>query len=184
MVLICCTCEKVEGEVNLIQKPAIVLLDVLNSYQRICQSCFQKNEEIVNKIRVEKNYVLHDVYRATCSGNEDLLSLVIEKLPESPNQCVRYVDAQTGNTCLHVCAQECYWNIARRVIIKHGCKIDAINKKGETPLYVACSTHFRLDMVTLLLEHGANPNFLKVGDPTVWRVNPNNTNSPFHPIVG
>ncbi|KAF3004418.1 Ankyrin-2 [Curvularia kusanoi] len=79
---------------------------------------------------------------------EDDLSILEEFLAKGASALTTDEDL---NTPLHSVAHVSFV----RLLLKHGANVDARNKQGRTPLYVACAEK-RLDVAAELIAHGAD----------------------------
>jgi ankyrin repeat protein len=85
------------------------------------------------------------------SGEEALK--IADLLTQRDKQIVNMVD-NFEQTALHLAVEGGFLQIAK-LLLERGATVDAADKRGRTPLHV-CNTS-ALDLVTLLLEAGANP---------------------------
>ena len=74
---------------------------------------------------------------------------------------VECLDAQTGNTPIHIAAQNGYTDIVR-VLIERGCNVNAKNNKGNTPMHMAMAYDY-FEAVDALLAAGADPSIANEG---------------------
>ena len=88
----------------------------------------------------------------TCSSGEEALKIA-DLLTQRDKQIVNMVD-NFEQTALHLAVEGGCLQIAK-LLLERGATVDATDKVGRTPLHV-CNTS-ALDLVTLLLEAGANP---------------------------
>ena len=74
---------------------------------------------------------------------------------------VECLDAQTGNTPIHIAAQNGYTDIVR-VLIERGCNVNAKNNKGNTAMHMAMAYDY-FEAVDALLAAGADPSIANEG---------------------
>ena len=75
------------------------------------------------------------------------------------------ISTPDGNTCLHVAVCGNCSKDTLRQIIQHGVCVNAVNKRRETALILACSSA-QVQNVNMLLENGADPNISDSRDCT------------------
>ncbi|KAF8355459.1 hypothetical protein PRIPAC_97082 [Pristionchus pacificus] len=91
--------------------------------------------------------------------NDEIVRLLL-KCGASPN-----LADQWSRTPLYQAVFYSSFNQAR-MLIENGANVHAADRQGHTPLHIACRTHGNHDnhrLVSLLLNHGANPNRSTVG---------------------
>jgi ankyrin repeat protein len=95
------------------------------------------------------------LYQAVWGGNPRIVQLVLEQ-----RQCRGDLDSMSringGETLLSVAVRNGFVEIAT-MLLHAGAGVDVMDGKGTTPLHIACSIE-KMDLVKLLIEHGANVN--------------------------
>jgi hypothetical protein len=74
---------------------------------------------------------------------------------------VECLDAQTGNTPIHIAAQNGYTDVVR-VLIERGCNVNVKNNKGNMPMHMAMAYDY-FEAVDALLAAGADPSIANEG---------------------
>ena len=102
----------------------------------------------------------HAMYKA----QYDLVSDIIKK----PQFDVNLDATWAMDRPLHIAVHHNQLGLAEQLLIR-GAHVDAEDRKGMTPLMLACSLGY-VECTELLLQHGANPNYR--GQHITWRQTP------------
>jgi ankyrin repeat protein len=114
--------------------------------------------EIKNSTSKQKSLnepLVKEYYEAVERGDIAQVKKVLEKKSVDVDVHVDTWD----NTALSIACSKCHTPIVD-LLLKQGANPDHINKKGGTPLYIACIHDNFGEIVDLLLDHKANPNLL------------------------
>lgn len=96
-------------------------------------------------------------------GDTKTASSIIQKAQtkgkEPIGNVVNAKDDKTGYTPLHFAAEGCYVDLVS-LLLEKGADSNIINNSGASPLHIAVRIKDNYKIVTLLLDHKANPNSL------------------------
>uniref|UniRef100_A0A5S6QC69 BTB domain-containing protein n=1 Tax=Trichuris muris TaxID=70415 RepID=A0A5S6QC69_TRIMR len=99
-------------------------------------------------------------YALDCPDGSDNFAFAEELISRGAN--FNSIRPKTGDTLLSMCVKNDLTSAALYLVDK-GASVDVPNAEGETALYLACSSGI-VDLVAVLLGHGANPNVQRKGD--------------------
>lgn len=137
----------------------------LFGHQQIVQWLLERTDlkQEIDEVDCNQQSALH---LACFRGNQKCVLLLL-----SDESTVNKVD-KCGNTPLHMACSHGHVECVKALVFhKVKCNMAAVNDQGDTPLHLAARWNFT-SIVSLLLEHGANPkikNYLKeTPDQTTW----------------
>ena len=174
----CCVCgfldttsetglRKAQRHLPLIERPDVLLLKFKTSYNWLCQFCFIENEKLIEQVNERDNFTPEEVYDLIQNGRTEMAKLVMHALKQRRHYvvCKHYVDPQTKNNVLHVCANMGYWHLARYVLqsqldgpqerIK---AVQTVNFQNHTPLSISCTRDNRDDLCLVFCKAGSDAN--------------------------
>lgn len=122
-----------------------------------------KNEAHVRDL-LRKNVDIHEVLDCAVTAlhiavTENSEGIVASLLQRGAN--VDAKDRRFGMTPLHLACKYSHYDIAH-LLIKNHASVDEVSRHRSTPLHLALENE-NLDLVRLLLDHGANPEAKKYG---------------------
>lgn len=123
-------------------------------------ACRYKHHDIVNKILTLTNVIVNNddlleacYFANDIKNNNNIRTNIITQL------YIRGVDIDYQNKCmlapLHILSQNFNAIKSVKFLISVGCNINIQNKKGSTPLHLACYK-YNYKMIKILIKNGAN----------------------------
>ena len=134
-----------------------LLIAIANGHHDSVQLLIQRGADVDRHSTFHGSPLMKPIYRR----HEDIVSLLLES--GADRNTVIYVCGYRRNA-LHqtVCAPSSFGFKNSRLLVEKGANIEAKNLKGKTPLLLAVELAL-VDMVSLLLELGADPFSVKDG---------------------
>eukprot|EP01121_Diplochlamys_sp_Union-15-3_P013084 TRINITY_DN4016_c0_g1_i2.p1 TRINITY_DN4016_c0_g1~~TRINITY_DN4016_c0_g1_i2.p1 ORF type:complete len:386 (-),score=57.74 TRINITY_DN4016_c0_g1_i2:548-1657(-) len=116
---------------------------------------------LIDEYGADPNYMqdFTPLFLAVQHGFTSTTELLLER-----GAYVNAVDKDMKCTPLHITISNNHLEIAR-LLLKHGATVDCEDKRGYTPLFMACAEGY-VNGVKLLLENGANVNHAALSDNT------------------
>lgn len=144
---------------------AVTVIDLL---LRTVNSNIQEENIVLSLCQKNNDQYTPIQYLITKARHSDEQSIVLSILSSlwdsklSPDSKRRIFSVTTtgGNTLIHMAVEMCCFDIIKFLVDKKICTLTTCNEKGESPLHVACSSHYGHDteIGVWLCEHGCDVN--------------------------